>query len=57
MKKLLADHNSEFNKRGIKRGSEAADVQSNRPVKKLCVSNDPIPLDELETKHDARRAA
>ena len=37
MKKLLADHNSEFNKRGIKRGSEAADVQSNRPVKKLCL--------------------
>ena len=58
MKKLVTDHNNEFNKRGIKRGSEAVEATSNnRPMKKLCISVDPIPLDEFETKHEARRVA
>lgn len=57
MSTLLKTHNDEFNKKGLKRGSQAnqSDADS-RPAKRLCVESDPLPLDKFETDHPDRPA-
>ena len=55
MEKLVENHNSIFNKRGIKRGNEASSTsQSDRPTKKICAETDALGLDEFETKYPER---
>lgn len=55
LKTLLTDHNQEFNPRGIKRGSEATGASTSpRPAKKLCIPNEPMSLDEFESKFEDR---
>ena len=55
MEKLLKHHNDKYNKRGLKRGSDASGgSQSDRPTKRICVEGDPLNLDEFETKYSER---
>lgn len=58
MEKLVKSHNDEFNKKGLKRGSQTnGQSEDSRPAKRLCVSSDPTPLDQFETKHSDRHLA
>jgi len=55
MAALIKSHNDEFNKKGLKRGSQANGQPSEgRPAKRLCVSSAPIALDQFETDHPER---
>ena len=58
MSTLVKSHNDEFNKKGLKRGSQAnnqSDAEA-RPAKRLCVESDPLPLDKFETDHPERHS-
>ena len=51
VEKLVAKHNEIYNKRGLKRGSESSNTSNqDRPAKRLCVTSEPVPLDEFESK-------
>ena len=51
----LKKHNGEFNKKGIKRGSETSKMQEGEPAqKRLCVETDALAVAEFETKYPER---
>ena len=57
MSTLVKSHNDEFNKKGLKRGSQANNQgDDSRPAKRLCVASDPLPLDKFETDHPERHS-
>ena len=58
IEKAVKEHNAVYNKRGLKRGSDASGGdQATRPTKKLCIEADPISVDEFETKYPDRLGA
>lgn len=54
LESLVKTHNDEFNKKGIKRGSQAAGNNEESPAKRLCISSEAVGLDEFETRFSSR---